>query len=50
MFLSDLNARDFANFEPSENIREIVLFLTEDTSVEQILPALRKWRHVAIQS
>ena len=46
MFLSDLNARDFSNFEPSENIREIVLFLTEDTSVEQILPALKKWRQL----
>ncbi len=47
MFLSDLDVRDFANFEPSENIREIVLSLTEGTSVEQILPALKKVATIA---
>jgi hypothetical protein len=46
MFLSDLNARDFADFEPSENIRKIDLRLSRGLPVEQILPALKKWRQL----
>jgi hypothetical protein len=46
MLLSDLNARDFADFEPSENIRKIDLRSSRGLPVEQILPSLKKWRQL----
>jgi hypothetical protein len=47
MVLSDLNARDFADFEPSENIRKIDLTLDEGSTIEQTLSVLKKWRKLS---
>ena len=46
MFASFVNVQDIADFKPAENITEIKLIWEEGPSIEEVLPILKRWRHL----
>ena len=46
MFASYVTVQDIADFKPAENITEIKLIWEEGPSIEEVLPILKRWRHL----
>ncbi len=46
MRVSDLTLRDLAEWEPAENITDIILDWDSGPSIEDVLPILKRWRQL----